>query len=83
MELQSTTKWRQRIKGEAIASCPSLKNGRTSCGGPEDRLLEAKTGGQGAVLIEKEQCGSWVAMDLRERETSLLTLLTSVAAQQC
>lgn len=64
MKLRSTTNWRQGIKGEVIASCPSLKDGRTS----EDRLLEAKTGGQGAVLIGKEQRGSWVAMDLRERE---------------
>lgn len=80
MKLRSTTNWRQGIKGEVIASCPSLKDGRTS----EDRPLEAKTGGQGVVLIGKEQRGSWVAMDLREREreTSFPTLLTAVATQQ-
>lgn len=77
------TKWRQGIEGEAIASCPSLKDGRTSCGSPKDRLLEAKVGGQGTVVIGKEQCGRWVAMDLRGRETSFPILLTVVATQQC
>lgn len=51
MKLWSTTEWRQGIKGEVIASCP-LKDGRTSCGGPEDRLLEAKTGGWGGTNRE-------------------------------
>lgn len=80
MELRSVTKWRQGIEGEAITSCPSLKDGRISCGGPEDRLLEAKGGGQGTVLIGKEQCGRWTVMDRRGKETSFPTLLTVVAA---
>lgn len=77
------TKWRQGIKDEAITSCPSLQDGRTSCGSPEDRFLEAKVGGQGAVLLPKEQCGRWGAMDLRGRETSFPTLLTAEATQLC